>query len=567
MRLADIVIKNGTVYTADKDNEFAEALAIKNNRIMFVGSESECGKYIDAETRVIDMEGGMLLPGMIDSHIHAPGNKLYELFDIDLNNINTAEEVLEAISEFIEKNPDEPAYYGSGLHISLFSDGEESSKGPKKERLDAICSDKLIMINTDDMHSAWANSKAFEIAGIDAATPDPEGGRIERNEETNEPWGTLREKASISMLPEQQFTAEQRIQAVKAFQEMMHSLGITGIFSLPGIIDVTSDMYEMAKNGTLELRTTAAYYVWPEKIAGKPIIEQIDEAVWQRDNWVENTDLFKVTTLKYACDGVVEGVTAGVIEAYAEGAGKAEDYHGEFLFTEDEMNYISNRAAVEGLQVHAHSIGDLATKKVLDSYEQTTNWNKDGGVRNTITHLQLVDSADIARFTKLNVIAAVQPYWMKKEPVWWEKIEKAFLGGRAEHEYPLKSFLDENVVVTSSSDHGVTAVPYPMVGIEGGVTRNLTTAEDYGVDDITDMDDPQYLMWKEERAGVADMIDSFTINGAYQGFREQTSGSLKKGKFADMIIIDRNIFECDPVDIEKTVLKITIFDGKVVYER
>ena len=188
-----------------------------------------------------------------------------------------------------------------------------------------------------------------------------------------------------------------------------------------------------------------------------------------------------------------------------------------------------------------------ARRKVLDAIEKTYKLNNKN-FRNTITHLQLVDKDDIKRFKNLNIIAAVQPYWHLKGPKWWEEVDYKLLGERAREEYPLNSFIKENVIITSSSDHSVTPVPNPFYAIEAGVTRNLYNHNYFCVEDIKDMDDERYLLNKAERATVKDLVRSFTINGAYQIFREKEIGSIEVGKYADFIIIDRDIFNINPID-------------------
>ena len=210
-------------------------------------------------------------------------------------------------------------------------------------------------------------------------------------------------------------------------------------------------------------------------------------------------------------------------------------------------------------------MGDGSTKKVLDAIEKTYKLNNKN-FRNTITHLQLVDKNDIKRFKNLNIIAAVQPYWHLKGPKWWEEVDYKLLGERAIEEYPLNSFIKENVIITSSSDHSVTPVPNPFYAIEAGVTRNLYNHNYFCVEDIKDMDDERYLLNKAERATVKDLVRSFTINGAYQIFREKEIGSLEIGKYADFIIIDRDIFNINPIDIENTKVLQTFFNGKLVYD-
>ena len=564
---ADTIFINGRIYQNNSEETYASTMAIKDGRIVYIGDLDGSKEYCNSiDTKVYDLKGKNVLPGMIDCHIHPPGNMLYEIFDISLYGKTTKEEVLQEIRDYIDAHPDNEYYYGSGFHLALFSDDQDAGKGPNKKYLDEICSDKPIIIHSEDMHNLWANSKAFEIAGVTSDTPDPAGGRIERDD-AGEPWGIMREEAAMMLMPEQKFTVEEKIQALEAFQRRMNSWGYTGMISLSGIVDVTDALEQMSREGTLKLRTTAAYYLSPASETDLTAEEQLEIAEKWRSEWSSNPDLFKVSTIKIAMDGVVEGVTAGLIEQYTEKAGKGSGYHGELEFTDDELAEICFESNRRGFQVHVHSIGDLSTNKTLDAFAKARECGAIGDYRNVITHLQVVKKEDIQRFKELDVIAATQPFWHFKEPGLYDNYEEAFLGrDRAEKEYPLRSFVDAGVTITASSDHGVTPVPYPFFAIETGVTRNMTYSERIGYPPISDEDDERFLLNKDERISVKEMFRAYTTNAAYQSFREKDVGSLEEGKFADFIVVDQNIFEVNHLDIEKTNVLMTVFAGEIVFE-
>lgn len=239
------------------------------------------------------------------------------------------------------------------------------------------------------------------------------------------------------------------------------------------------------------------------------IKSQIDEIKNIREKY--DSDLFKITTIKLLADGVVEGSTAYLLEPYELGAGRG---------------------------------------------------NND--FRNTIAHLQLVNNNDIKRFRELNIIAAVQSYWHIKGPKWWDEVDYKLLGDRSKYEYPLNYFIKEGVTITSSSYHSVTPEPNPFYAIEAGVTRKLYNSKYFGVEDINNIYDERYLLNKDER--ISAMVKSFTINGAHAIFRENEIGSIEVGKYADFIVIDRDIFNIYPIDIEKTNVLMIFFDGRIVYE-
>lgn len=560
METADKVWTNGVIFTADAENSFAEAVAVRDGVIIFIGTAADAEAYIGEATAVVDLEGLMMLPGMTDSHIHAPGTILSQLYQIDLNGILTEEATMAAIEEFVAEHPDLEIYYGDGFSVGAFS-GEEVAKGPRKERLDAI-SDKPIMISSYDGHTRWLNSAAFEYFGITKDTVSPEGGVIERTAD-GELWGTLKELA-IELTPSQEFTDEQMHDAFVAFQEYMHSLGYVGITDMGSGI-LASEAYDpfmdMDKKGELKLYVMKNTVMDPNS----DLEPQIETAIANRERY--QSELYYYGSTKFFADGVIEGVTGYLLEPYTEAAEAGDDFVSAPLWTPEKMSEAFTLANAAGFQIHVHSIGDASTRQVLDAFEYALMQNGEGDYRNLITHLQLVDPTDIPRFAELSVIANLQPYWAFKEPYWWEVVDQPLLGDeRAEREYPMQSFIDAGALLVSSSDHGVTPYPIPFWAIEVGVTRNLNNADFYEVEEITDIDDPTWLLAPEERVSLVDMIRSFTINSAFQNFREATTGSIEVSKSADFIIISQNLFEIDPLDIDKTEVLFTIFKGEVVWQ-
>ncbi|MDD3167910.1 MAG: amidohydrolase family protein [Eubacteriales bacterium] len=553
---ADTIFQNGTIYTIDDNNNVAKALAIKDGKILYVGdNKAEADAYKGSATVVVDLKGKVVMPGFVDAHVHAPGTALTELFDIYLYESLTKEQTLADIKAFIDANPDLTEYWGSGYSVGI----GEDSKGPKAEWLDAICKDKPIILTSNDGHNKWLNSKALEMNGITKDTPNPEGGLVHKDPATGALWGNLTDASSLITMS-QTYTTEQETEALKAFQESMHGWGYTSIMSIAPI-DVDPKRYqELEQNEQLFLRVNLAQSIDPEK----EFEPQLQSLIKMKKEF--ETDLIDVNTAKYFADGVVEGTTAYLLQPYDAAAGLASDYTAEFYWDPDELDRYFDRTMEEGFQIHVHSIGDASTRLVLDSMEYAQNQNASLDNRNVITHLQLVDEADKPRFGKLEIIAALQPYWHLKEPEWWDYVDSVNLGkDRAYKEYPVKSLLDNGALLTSSGDHPVSPVNNPFWAIEAGVTRNLNNAEYYGVDDITDIDDPTWLLNPAERVPVMDMVKAYTINGAYQLFREKSIGSLEVGKCADMIVVDQDIFKVKPLDIDKTKVLTTIFNGEAVF--
>ncbi len=555
---ADTVWTNGSIYTADENDTFVEAVAVKDGKIIFTGSAVDVEAYVGSKTVVNDLDGKFMMPGMTDSHLHAPGTMMTALFEIDLNGVLSEAETMQTIKDYVAANPDMDVYYGSGFSIGAFS-GQEVAKGPTKERLDAI-TDKPMIIMSYDGHVAWMNSAGFELCEITKDTVPPAGGTIEKTA-TGELWGTLKELAQ-ELIPAQEYTDEQFEQGYKAFIDAQVALGYVGLTDMTTGITATTNkdiLQEMDAAGELKMYVVSNTVMDPNK----DFKAQIDAAAEKRDNY--GTETFKYTSLKFFADGVIEGVTGYLLEPYTAESGKT-DFVSAALWTPENMNNAFAYGMENDFQIHVHSIGDAATRQTLDAMEfgQTENEGKD--FRNVITHLQLVSEEDIVRFGELDIIASLQPYWAFKEPYWWEVVDQPLLGTeRAETEYPMQSFIDAGAKLVASSDHPVTPINNPFWAIEVGVTRNLNNAEYYGVDDITDMDDPTWLLDKTERVSLENMIKAFTINGAFQNFRDDVSGSIEVGKYADFAVLDQNLFEINPLDIDKTLVLSTIFHGEAIY--
>lgn len=559
--VADLVLTNGVVYTADEKDTVCEAVAIKGNKILLAGSNNDIQQYAGKNTKKIDLSGKMVIPGMIDTHIHPPGLSLLELYEVQLFNIHTLEGYIEAVKNFIVEHPDAKAVYGRGWSWGIFKD-EELTKGPRKEYLDGATKDIPVVLRAHDGHTLWVNSKTLEVNGVTTATEVPKGGVIEKDPVSGELWGILKESAmGLIALPE--YTPAQYAEAMAAFQKKMHRFGITSILCMASlnfqVIFQACD--EMQKKGELKLRIRGAMTVHPKD----DLCTRFKHINDTRKQY--NTPYLKVTTTKYFTDGVIEGGTSCLLEPYTPQAGRGAGYYGDFLWDMNKLKQAFCTANRHGLQIHVHSTGDGSTRNVLDALQYAHAHTPAGDYRNTITHLQLVSRKDIPRFKELQVIASVQPYWHFKGPNWWDNVDYRFLGQRAEEEFPLGIFFAQGVTVTSSSDYPATIVPNPMLAIDIGVTRNMDHGGSHGVEDITDIDDARYLLGKRERATVRQMIKSFTINGAYTLFMEHEVGSIEAGKLADMVVLDQNLLAINPVDIDKVSAVMTFFDGKVVYEK
>jgi predicted amidohydrolase YtcJ len=542
---ADLVLTNGIIFTVDEDHTVAEALAIRSNTIVYVGSDSGVQNWIGPDTQVINLDGKLVLPAFVDSHAHATSG-VSELYEVWLYGIGTLEEYQQVLVEFIAVNPEVQGLLGAGWINGVFD-----TKGPTAAMIDAVIADIPVVLYSEDYHSAWVNSKTLELAGITAATPDPEGGIIERDPDGN-PLGTLRESAMelvADVIPP--YTVDQIMEGLVYFQDFAHSLGLTTVYipSLPGGggNDLQA-LHEFEASGDMTIRFPTAASVDPADD-----LSIVDEIVAMQA--AEAGGYFEIVSAKIFIDGVLEGVTAYLEEPYIVEPG----YQGELLWDPQHYNEMCAALDKAGIQIHVHSIGDAATRITLDGFEYARQENGPRDSRNMITHLQLVNPEDIARFAEHDVIAVPQVYWDIIDMYYYQAVE--YVGQeRADRQYPVKSFFDNGVVVASSSDYPVTWPPDPLLAIEIGVTRTVPAGSEAYVDPDFDT-----ALWPEERVTVEQMIESFTINGAYAAFMEDEIGSLEVGKKADFIILSQNILEIDPGEIHNTIVLMTYFEGQEVY--
>jgi predicted amidohydrolase YtcJ len=538
---AELVLKNGYIYTVDAGRSVAEAVAVKDGKFIYVGSNGGVGEYIGQETEVIDLGGRMVLPGFIDSHCHPAYGAAHQLFDVMFNGLDTIEEYQNAIRAFVARHPDAGYIKGRGWKNTLFG-----KTGPDKKLIDEVVSDIPVALDDDGGHSTWVNSKTLALAGITRATRDPQNGKIERDPATGEPSGTLREGADqliAGLFPD--YTVEQLMQALVAYQKMAASLGITTAHDAN--VDAGGNDFNAYKNlekeNRLAMRFRASLFVDPA--LG---LEQVRQLIAARGK--SSGPLFQANGAKIFIDGVVEGSTAYLKEPFHHLPG----FRGVPRWETGKLNRMCAELDRNGFQIHVHSIGDAATAMTLDAFAYAAQKNKKRDSRNLITHLQLVDLKDISRFRELGVVAVPQPYWFMKDD-YYHDLQVPYLGQkRADEEYPMERFFQAGVLVASASDYAVTIPCNPLKAIQIGITRSCPGTSD-----------PREVLWPEERATLEQMIASFTINGARANFLETTTGSIEAGKMADLVVLDRNLFTVPADEIGKVKVVATFFAGKKVF--
>lgn len=547
---ADLVLYNGHVQTMVSESEVASAIAIAGNKIVYVGDDSGIDAFVGDTTQVIDLDGKFVSPGFIDGHIHAPGNWFTKLFQIDLTGLSTNEEYLEAIRSFVEAHPDEEGYIGSPFMLNAYQLPDGSNPGPSKEDLDAICPDKPILIHDVSYHAAWVNSKAFEMAGVTADTPDPEGGLFYRNEK-GEPSGCVSDAAKgivFAIMPDT-MTNDNLEKALYKFMEEANSYGITGITNITqGGLDIIDMYHKVEREGNLTLRMR----VVPTMKEGRTYDEVLSTIKSYNDS---ATDMISSNTVKIFYDGVTERGTAVFLEPYLESTGLGDHWCGEPIWSQEDFTRLVHDFDAEGVQVHVHAMGDGAVHGTLDAFEEARATNGERDARHTITHVCAITDEDIQRMADLDVVANLQFLMMYHDDLM--DLERAYVGDeRAMAMYRTKHMAEAGICISGSSDAPV--IPFvPLDAIEAGVTRNSP----YPEEEDTDM-----TRWPEQGLTAYQLLEAYTKNDAYQNFMDDIIGTIEVGKFADLVVLDANILEVDPKEISSAKVVYTISDGRIVYE-
>lgn len=540
-KAADLVIKNGLVYTADGKGTTAEAVAVKGEEIVYVGDEAGAEAFTGEDTQTVDMEGGMALPGFIDSHQH-PSGTINELFNLSLLDCETDEDYLEAIKTYVEENPDLASIVGAGWDRPKFKKVKQT-----KETLDAIEAERPVVLSDSGYHVKWLNSKALEIMGITKGSEIPDGAMVEKDK-NGEPTGVVSDYPGISD-KFSEFTTEQYKEALLAYQKKGLARGLTTSFEDASreFDKVVKAYQELEAENQLKYRTSCYMRINKDM--------EPDEAVSRLKKYRdENQDgLFRVDGAKIFIDGVLEGETAYMEEAYVN---NPENY-GEYFWKgkTKQLQEVCKKLEAEDLNYHFHAIGDKAVSTALDAIEYAKKGAENSKTRPAITHLQIVKPEDIKRFSELGVCAVIQAFWAGYDEYYDMAVD--YVGKeRADMQYPIESLFKKGVCVASASDYPVQT-DRPLDAIEMGITR-CYPGED---------ENAKSLPKDVEKSTLEEMLQSYTLNGAIANFLEDEIGSLEVGKKADLVILDKNLFDIPLNEIAKTKEMMTIFNGEIVYEQ
>lgn len=533
--VATQVFNNGKIYTVNDKQEWADAVAVKDNKIIFVGSNEEVKNYVDSSTKVTNLSGKMMMPGFHDVHMH-PIESASENTQFSINFDETdPENYIQAIKQASQDNPGNGWLIGYGHSIFTLL---ESSRSPLAI-LDEAVPDRPVIIMEQTSHSMWVNSAALALVGFTKDTPHPNGGRILHNENTGDLNGILIDNAGnivmdLAMTPTAESLNNDYNGLIEYTLPELAKHGITSISDARSFWkrDDHKTWLKVQQNDELTARVSVGLWAYPTANDADQLANL--KALYTN----EAESLLKFNQIKLYSDGIIVNATSAMLAAYEIDLIGIPENKGLNYFTQERIEHYITELEPTGFDFHMHAIGDRGIREALNAVE---NSGSEQG-RHRITHVEIIDPADIPRFAELNVTADAQVAGDFTNPEHWHENDELIGAVRSDNAVPIKSLDAAGARVTLSSDWNVS--PFnPFIGLQNAVTRA-----------------PQEL-------SLAKAIKAYTINSAYVMRQEDKVGSIEVGKLADFVILDRNLFDIKQNTINQTKIVTTIFDGEVIYQR
>lgn len=542
---ADLVLFNGNIYTVDKSNPTAQAIAIKGDRILLVGSDEAAKALAHDKTEFIDLKGQFAMPGFIEGHGHF-GGLGSSLINLNFLQSKNWEEIVQAVAERAKTAQPGEWIIGRGWHQEKWDQTPQRQVlgYPYHDELSAVSPNNPVMLSHASGHSLFANAKAMEIAGITAETPNPVGGEIVRDSR-GEAIGVFEERAMRpiyeayqaylnTLSPEAK--QQQWRKGIELAQQECLKKGITSFQDAGSKFDEIEKFKAMAENGELDLRlwmmVRHSYDEMKDKLSGFPVINA-------------GNHFFTSRAIKTELDGALGAYGAWLLAPYND----KKDFMGQNTTPVAEVKNIAALAMQHGMQMCVHAIGDRANRETLDICEAVFAQHPDKkDLRWRIEHAQHLDPADIPRFKQLGVIAAMQGIHCTSDAPFVVKRlgeERSRTGA-----YPWRSLLDAGAVINNGTDAPVEDVD-PLPSFYASVTRRRA--------------DTGLVFFPEQKMTREEAVYSYTMANAFSAFEENDKGSLTKGKLADIVVLSNDLLKCPDEDILKTKVLMTMVGGRVKY--
>ncbi len=522
----DLILKNGRIWTGDSGQPWADAVAIRRNRIVAVGDNLQVAATAGPNTHVIDLSGRLTIPGFDDSHTHLIRGALRSL-RVDLAGACSIPDMQKRIRDFATAHPKDPWIVGSGWAYSCFPNRALPTRGD----LDAAVKDRPAYLTADDGHTAWVNTKALQLAGITKAPKYTGPGRIV-TDAAGEPTGALSGGAATlvhKLVPD--IPRERKLAALEQAVRMLSSLGVTSITNSGGDDETLGLLEELERQHKLTVRV--AVYISVSPPSTPDVIDHVlDLKQASRD------PMARIAGVDLVLDGQIEAHSAAMLEPYSDAAGIT----GKPLWSQEAFNDMVTLCDSGGLQIAAHAVGDRAVHMALDGYEYARRANESHDSRFRIEHAEVVAPADVARFGRLGVVASMIP--VHPDPGVLDAWNRAVGPERLKLAFAWHALEQAGARLVFGSDWPSSISADPIRGIQAAVNRQTG-----------------------DRIGVEEALRAWTVNGAYATFDNRTGGKLRTGMLADIVVLSQDLFDIPPPQIGKTRVDMTVFDGQVVYTR
>ena len=539
---ADTIYHNGAIYTVDASRSWAEAVAIRDGKFIYVGSNQGVQSFRGPATEVVALGGKMAMPGLHDMHIHGVEGALKTLFECHLPYTASAQEIVQLVASYASTNHEREWIVGGAWVMQISADIHKSL-------LDAIVPERPVFLWDASHHNAWVNSKALELAGITCDTPDPAGGQFVRDEE-GEISGLLLEHAATQLyriippLPQEAY-----MEGIYWLAKMLNGLGVTSIKEAAANRQMLAAYKALDEAQALNLRV-GTHLLWLTPFIYDPA--DMEALVRERQQYAG--ERVKVDFLKLFLDGVPVAKTAAMLEPYVGDDPASHDPYAMLLVDRETLQEVLIRFDGEGFTVKMHATGDASLRAALDAIEAARKANGYSGLGHEIAHAQTIHPDDLPRFKALEAVPDFCPILWHPSPN-HELLKVPLLGReRAEASWPIRSLRDSGARAIAGTDWPAmvpNANNWP--GIEAMITRQDPSGQTPGV------------LGNNQAIDLATALDIYTINGAHAARHAHLTGSIEVGKYADMIVLDRHLFEIPATEIGKTKVLLTILEGNVVF--